>query len=175
VAGASVAKTAKLAAPNAAGAAAALPALPASSAPANATPVAPATLINAAPRASVDPNAFDAMEALQNLIKQLQMGQLAQAQASADRITGTLGRGHVMSLRAQGTLALHKGDLALAHGQYAELYQLLPDDREAGLNLALIEWRQGNRDSAARRIARLLEKFPNDQEIQALNLNMRNP
>jgi Flp pilus assembly protein TadD len=80
-----------------------------------------------------------------------------------------------MSLRAQGALALHKGDLALAHGQYGELHQLLPDDREAGLNLALIEWRQGNKDSAVRRIARLLEKFPNDQEIQALNLNMRNP
>lgn len=175
LAGAPVPKTAALPASNAVGAVAALPALPASSVQSNTMHFVPATLINVPPRASVDPNAFDARETLQNLIKQLQTGQLAQAQVSADRITGTLGRGHVMSLRAQGSLALHKGDLALAHGQYGELYQLLPDDREAGLNLALIEWRQGNKDSATRRIARLLEKLPNDQEIQALNLNMRNP
>jgi TolA-binding protein len=136
---------------------------------------APRPPINTQVQLSVEPNPFDVREVFQNFVQLLQMGQLPEAQAAADKISGAMGRNHVMSLRAQGYLALKKGDLAQAKGQYVQLHQLLPEDRESGLNLALIEWRLGDKDSAARRVARLLEKFPNDQEIQALSLNVRSP
>lgn len=160
---------------------AATPALKAASA--SALPSLPVAEVKPAPRVvpntqvqvSVEPAPVDVREVFQQFVQQLQMGQLVEAQTSADKISGAMGRSHVMSLRAQGYLALKKGDLGLARQQYVQLHQMLPDDREAGLNLALVEWRQGDKDSAAKRVAHLLEKFPNDQEIQALYLNVRNP
>ena len=136
---------------------------------------APRAPINTHVQVNIEPNAFDVRDVFQQFVQLLQAGQLPEAQAAADRISSAMGRNHVMSLRAQGYLALKKDDLPLARSQYFLLHQLLPEDREAGLNLALIEWRQGDRDSASKRVARLLERFPNDQEIQALYLNVRNP
>jgi len=131
--------------------------------------------INTQVQVSTEPNSFDVREAFQIFVQKLQMGQLPEAQAAADKITVAMGKSHVMSLRAQGYLALKNNDLGQAKGQYLLLHQLLPEDREAGLNLALIEWRQGEKDTASKRVAYLLEKFPNDPEIQALYLNVRNP
>ena len=135
----------------------------------------PRAPINTHVQVNIEPNPFDVREVFQQFVQLLQAGQMPEAQVAADRISSAMGRGHVMSLRAQGYLALKKGDLGLARGQYFLLHQLLPEDREAGLNLALIEWRQGDRDSASKRVAVLLERFPNDQEIQALYLNVRTP
>ena len=118
-------------------------------------------------------NSFDVREAFQNFVKLLQMGQLAEAQVAADKISTAMGRTHVVSLRAQGYMALKKNDLNVAKGQYLQLVQLLPADREAGLNLALIDWRLGDKDAASKRVAGLLENFPNDPEIQALHVNVR--
>jgi hypothetical protein len=118
-------------------------------------------------------NSFDVREAFQTFVKLLQMGQLADAQIAADKISTAMGRTHVVSLRAQGYMALKKHDLNVAKNQYLQLIQLLPADREAGLNLALIDWRLGDKDAAAKRVSGLLENFPNDAEIQALNLNLR--
>ena len=131
--------------------------------------------INTQVQVSTEANAFDVREAFQAFVQRLQMGQLPEAQVAADRITAAMGRSHVMSLRAQGYLALKKNDLGQAKSQYLQLHQLLPEDREAGLNLALIDWRQGEKEAAAKRVAHLLEKFPNDPEIQALYINVRNP
>ena len=131
--------------------------------------------VNTHVQVNIEPNLFDVREVFQQFVQLLQAGQIPEAQATADRISNAMGRNHLMSLRAQGYLALKKGDLALARSQYFQLHQLLPEDREAGLNLALIEWRQGDRDSASKRVALLLERFPNDQEIQALYINVRNP
>ena len=136
---------------------------------------APRAPINTHVQVNIEPNPFDVRDVFQQFVQTLQAGQMPEAQAAADRISSAMGRNHVMSLRAQGYLALKKDNLALARSQYFLLHQLLPEDREAGLNLALIEWRQGDRESASKRVARLLERFPNDQEIQALYLNVRNP
>ena len=124
---------------------------------------------------SVEVNQFEVREAFQSFLQLLQLGQLTDAQIAADKISTAMGRNHVMSLRAQGYLALKKNDLVAAKRQYLQLNQLLPEDRESGLNLALIDWRLGEKESAAKRVSGLLEKFPNDSEIQALNLNVRNP
>lgn len=131
--------------------------------------------INSQVQLSIDANSFDVREAFQAFVQLLQMGKLPESQMVADKITTALGGSHVMSLRAQGYLAFKKNDLSKAKIQYLQLQQLLPEDREAGLNLGLIDWRQGEKDAAAKRVARLLEKFPNDPEIQAFHFNVRNP
>ena len=137
-------------------------------------PVPPPPL-NTQVQLSSEVTPFDTREAFQAFVQLLQMGKLLEAQIAADKFTAALGNGHVMSLRAQGYLAFKKNDLGKAKSQYLQLHHLLPEDREAGLNLSLIDWRQGDHDSAARRVARLLEKFPNDAELQALAVNVRNP
>lgn len=131
--------------------------------------------VNAQVHVSTEASTFDVREAFQTFVQHLQSGLLPEAQIVADKITHEMGRRHVMSLRAQGYLALKKNDLSLARDQYFQLNQVLPEDREAGLNLALIDWRLGDKESAMKRVAGLAEKFPGDSEIQALYLNVRNP
>ena len=167
-----------------------VPALTAKPAPTAVAKVAlPATQVAPAPAAVAIPavrapvntqvqvtavvNSFDVRDAFQTFVKLLQMGQLAEAQVAADKISTAMGRTHVVSLRAQGYMALKKSDLNGAKNQYLQLIQLLPNDREAGLNLALIDWRLGDKEAASKRVAGLLENFPNDAEIQALHLNVR--
>jgi len=173
------APAAPAAVPAATVAAAAVAIAPAASAPAvvaTAPEVKPVVRpLNTQVVVTIEPTPLDVREVFQTFVQLLQTGQLAEAQAVADKISSALGRNHVMSLRAQGYVALKKNELGLARGHYLQLHQLLPEDREAGLNLALIEWRQGDKEAAAKRVARLLEKYPGDAELQALHLNVRTP
>ncbi len=136
---------------------------------------APKPPINTQVQLTSEVQPFDVREAFQGFLRLVQMGQLPEAQRGADQITKALGSGHVVSLRAQGYLALKKNELERAKAYYLQLHQRLPDDREAGLNLSLIDWRLGERDSAAQRLARLVEKFPDDPEIRSLQQNVRVP
>jgi hypothetical protein len=129
--------------------------------------------INTHVQISTQPSPLDVREAFQSFLRQTQMRQWPEAQRTADQISTALGAGHVMALRAQGYLALQKDDLPRARSQYLQLQQTLPEDREAGLNLALIEWRSGDREAAASRLVGLVQKFPNDPQIQALSQNVR--
>lgn len=132
---------------------------------------------NAAARIQVTAESppFAAQETFQQFLRQVQMQQWPEAQASADQITRALGPRHVVSLRAMGYLALKQNDLPLAKTNYLALLQILPEDREAGLNLALIDWRIGDKDAALRRVNSLGERFPNDSEVRALAQSVRAP
>jgi hypothetical protein len=130
-------------------------------------------LVNTQVQISTQPSPFDVREAFQSFLRQTQMRQWSGAQRAADEISAALGSGHVMALRAQAYLALQQDDLPRARSQYLQLQQALPEDREAGLNLALIEWRSGDRDAAANRLVGLVQRFPNDPQIQALSQNVR--
>jgi hypothetical protein len=148
---------------------------PASAAAAEPEPKpAPRPPINTQVQLTSEAQPFDVRDAFQGFIRLMQLGQLPEAQASADQITKALGAKHVVSLRAQGYLALKKNELDQAKTQYLQLQQILPEDREAGLNLALIDWRMGDREAAAKRVARLMDKYPNDPEIRSLHQNVRN-
>jgi tetratricopeptide (TPR) repeat protein len=136
---------------------------------------APRPPINTQVQLTAEAQPFDVRDAFQNFLRLMQLGQLPEAQQSADQITKALGANHVMSLRAQAFLALKKNELDRARPLYLQLQQILPEDREAGLNLALIDWRTGDRESAAKRVNRLIDKFPNDAEIRSLYQNVRNP
>ncbi|MDB5942577.1 MAG: tetratricopeptide repeat protein, partial [Ramlibacter sp.] len=129
--------------------------------------------VNTQVQISTQPSPFDVREAFQSFLRQTQMRQWSEAQRAADQIAAALGSGHVMALRAQAYLALQQDDLPRARSQYLQLQQALPEDREAGLNLALIEWRSGDRDAAANRLVGLVQRFPNDPQIQALSQNVR--
>ena len=114
-------------------------------------------------------------DGFQTFLRQVQLQQWTEAQQSADRISTHMGATHVMSLRAQGYLSLRRGNLVQAKTYYLQLQQALPDDREAGLNLALIDWRSGDKEAASRRVGALEEKFPSDPEVRALSHNVRTP
>ena len=57
--------------------------------------------------------------------------------------------------RVQGYLALRQNELDKARSSYQRLLDRLPDDREGGLNLALIDWRSGDKDAARKRLSAL--------------------
>jgi hypothetical protein len=153
---------------------------------ATAPPVLPATAVQTKPaptpppantqvQVNIEANSLDVREAFQTFLRQVKLGQYQDAQRTADQISVAMGSTHVMSLRAQGYLALQQNSLVLAKSFYLQLQQAQPEDREAGLNLALVEWRLGEVESASARVARLVDRFPNDQEIRALYLNLRKP
>lgn len=122
-----------------------------------------------------EPQALDVRERYSTFLRLAQSDQLAAAGDVARQLVGTLGEGHVLSLRAMGYLAFKQRDLPAAKQHYQQLSSMLPEDREASLNLALVEWSSGDREAASRRAGALLEKFPTDPEIRALANGVRTP
>ena len=105
----------------------------------------------------------------QVFMRHAESGQLEQAQSDVDELAKNLGKNHVLVLRAQGYVALLRGDLKQSQASYLQLLDQLPGDREAGMNAALIDFRLGNKDNATRRMARLSERYPDDPAIRSLS------
>jgi hypothetical protein len=116
---------------------------------------------------------MDVGEVFRLFMRQMQVKEYAQAQATADRISQAMGASHVMSLRMQAYLALAQNKLAQAMEQYLQLLAAFPDDREAGFNLAVIDWRLGNKASAVRRAQALMQRYPDDVEVRTFYFSIR--
>lgn len=150
-----------------------------------AMPAAPTTLSRGAPVAahggmhaapplmSSEAVALDVPAEFAAFLSQAQAADWHAARQTMERVVLALGSEHVMSLRMQAYLALRQAELDQARGHYQRLIERLPDDREAGLNLALIDWRQGRQDAARQRMARLADQFPNDTGIRAMLLTVQ--
>lgn len=118
-------------------------------------------------------DSYDARAAFQSFLHQVQAQQWNEARRTRDAMQAALGPEHVLTLRVQGYLALRQNELDSARQSYRKLLERLPDDREGGLNLALIDWRSGDKEAARKRVGMLLDKFPQDGEIKALAQNIR--
>ena len=116
---------------------------------------------------------LDVGAVFRQFMRHMQMKQYAEARAAANRVTQAMGAQHVMSLRVQGYLALAQNELASAMDQYLQLQASFPDDREAGFNLAVIDWRLGNKVSALRRAQVLMQKHPDDIEVRTFYFSIR--
>lgn len=119
------------------------------------------------------PVGIDVGDGFKRFLRHMQLKQHAEARQVADLITQAMGPQHVMSLRVQAYLALAQGELADAQEHYAQLQAAFPDDREAGFNLAVIDWRMGNKAAATRRAQALMQQYPDDVEVRAFYLSIR--
>lgn len=75
--------------------------------------------------------------------------------------------------RMTGYLALHAGRLGEARESYEQVLSQLPDDREAGLNLALVDLREGFVTEAERRLRAMAQLRPDDNRVRALLTRVR--
>ncbi len=58
-------------------------------------------------------------------------------------------------LRNEAWIAHNRGDLAAAEERYRQILERVPEDAQAGVNLALLEAARGQSDTAQRRLLRL--------------------
>jgi len=76
--------------------------------------------------------------------------------------------GSLALLRMKGFLGLRAGRPDDARAAYDALLVRLPDDREANLNLAVIDWQAGERAAALERVRRVAVRHPDDAQVQAM-------
>ena len=68
--------------------------------------------------------------------------------------------------RYQAWWAMSQGDDAVAYQHYAGIADRLPGDQNAGLNLALLDWRAGRKDAARQRMGLLRLREPDSALIE---------
>lgn len=81
------------------------------------------------------------------------------------RASQLLGEDTLSVLRMRAFLALQEGQTAEAGRLYRNVLERVPDDREASLNLAILEWQRGDAEAARARLLRLRTAHPGDAEI----------
>lgn len=91
---------------------------------------------------------------------------LAQAQAQ-------LGAEHLLVARMEGYYCMRADCESRARQAYERVLYRLPDDREAGYNLALLELQAGQLEAASTRLRRLQQVYPGDAALRELQQVIR--
>jgi hypothetical protein len=100
-------------------------------------------------------------------------GQLATAQSLIEQTAEQTGAESTLVMRMTGFLALKQGQLERARNAYTDVVDRMPDDREANMNLVLIDLQQGASAPAKQRAQRLQERYPDDAAIRTLTASIR--
>ena len=91
---------------------------------------------------------------------------LAQAQAQ-------LGAEHLLVARMEGYYCMRSDCESRARQAYERVLYRLPDDREAGYNLALLDLQSGQLEAASTRLRRLRQVYPGDAALRELQQVIR--
>lgn len=95
-------------------------------------------------------------------------GQLAQADTYLEHARQMLGHQHLLVVRMEGYYCMQADCAERARQAYLSILARLPQDREAGYNLTILDWRAGKLEAARVRARSLLAQYPADQELNAL-------
>lgn len=117
--------------------------------------------------AVIEPVRIDVGEALGRFNRMVARGEFGQAASLLEQLRAG-GLNPLARARMSGYLALRAGRLDDARHAYQEVLSRLPEDREAGLNLAMVDLAQGFNSQAQQRLRRLLDLRPDDGKVQAL-------
>lgn len=98
----------------------------------------------------------------------LAAGQLPQANTIIDEARLALGDSHLMVARMEGYYCMIAQCPQQARQAYSTILSRLPQDREAGYNLAVLDWQSGHQVEARKRVRTLLAQHPGDEELRAL-------
>lgn len=98
--------------------------------------------------------------------------QLPKAKAVIERARDSLGDSHLIVARLQGYYCMQADCPEQARQAYTTILSRLPRDREAGYNLAILDWQANRRTAAFDRVHALLAQYPEDQSLQALKRRM---
>lgn len=103
--------------------------------------------------------------AVASISQAIEAGELDAARAQLDTLAGQLPSRSLTLLRMQAWLAHESGDLPGALALYRRIVDRVPGDATAAINLAILESRNGETDSARRRLARLRAREGASREI----------
>lgn len=95
-------------------------------------------------------------------------GQTEQAAELLEQARKKLGAEHLMVLRLQGYYCMQNHCNGQAQQAYQTILAQLPNDKEAGYNLAVLEGRNGQLAQALTRVTQLLQHHPDDNALRAL-------
>jgi hypothetical protein len=87
-------------------------------------------------------------------------GNHEQARTYLAKIQSKLPAQSITLLRMQAWYAVDTGDDGIARSLFLSILDRVPDDQNAGVNSALIDWRAGRLDAALARMDSLHQKFP---------------
>lgn len=100
-------------------------------------------------------------------------GDQTQAAELLDSARARLGDDHLLVARMEGYYCLRADCASRARRAYERVLLRLPDDREAGYNLALLELQAGQLKAAQERVGRLLQVYPGDGALRELQQVIR--
>lgn len=109
----------------------------------------------------------DAADALTRVNGMVARGEFDQAAALLDELNDR-GLNPLAYAKMLGYLSLRAGRFQEARRAYEEVLARLPDDREAGLNIAIVDLSTGLAGEAEQRLRRLVELRPDDDRARAL-------
>lgn len=95
-------------------------------------------------------------------------GQRERARALLHQARLALGDEHLLVARMEGYYCMRADCVERARRAYTAILSRLPHDREAGYNLALIDWQAARTGAARERIRGLLVHYPSDEALRAL-------
>ena len=130
-----------------------------------APPAAPAPSPLASASGEVDPRAVARRVA--DFDRALRAGDFALAKSTLDAIAAMLPERSLTLLRLQAWYAHRSGDADGAMALYGEVLQRLPQDRNAAINLAMLEAERGDVDRASQRLRDLRSVAGESAELAA--------
>lgn len=143
------------------------PAPPRLAARAPAVPPAAASSAEADETPVVEHSALDVGDSLRRFNAMVGRGEFVPAGKLLDELRER-GLNRLALARMSAYLALRAERLDDARRDYEQVLALLPADREAGLNLAIIDARQGFSSQAEQRLRTLTELHPDDGQVRAM-------
>lgn len=134
------------------------------------TVTAPAPLTQKPPLSSIPSAAerVDQRQLLHRFNAAMSSEQTEQAAEILEDARKTLGPEHLMVLRMAGYYCVQQNCSDQARQAYQAILALLPGDKEAGYNLAVIEGRNGQLSQAHERVRQLLQNHPDDKALRSL-------
>ncbi len=103
---------------------------------------------------------------VQRFREAMAQGDHSGAKSALGKLESALSPESLTLLRMQAWYAVDSGDDGAARAVYSRLLQRLPDDINAGVNVALIDWRAGRRQQALQRINTMHTQHPDSDLIK---------
>lgn len=111
------------------------------------------------------------------LVERLQRAIVSEDQRDADRLlgefTGIKGDTHPYIIKLKAFRLLQAQDYAAAEVLLGQVLVLDKGDRDAQMNMAVVEANTGRLDAARRRLVRLADRFPDDEAISVMRRQLK--
>ena len=128
--------------------------------------------VPAAPEPALAPAKVNPAELFRSFNAALAADRLEEANAVLGQTRLALGESHLMVARMQGYYCMRADCPELARQAYTRVLSRLPQDREAGYNLSVLDWQAGRKASARGRVGSMLAQYPDDESLRALQRMM---